>query len=140
MKSARIAKLSSRLSHTILIVDDDPQIRRLCRITLEEDGYVVKEANNGKEALAAIKETSVDLILLDLSMPDMDGFEFVKAIRSGLPEPTIITMSGFMGGALLPAARVLGGTSTLAKPFSPESLLSVVHKLLTDHSPSRPTD
>lgn len=98
----------SRMRQSILIVDDDPQLRRLRRITLEEDGYVVREANNGKEALAAIKETSVDLILLDLSMPDMDGFEFLKAIGSELPEPTVITMSGFMGGALLPAARVLG--------------------------------
>ena len=128
------------MPHAILIVDDDPQIRRLCRMTLEEAGYVVKEANNGKEALAAIKETSVDLILLDLAMPDMDGFEFVKAIRPELPEPTIITMSGFMDGVLLPAAKLLYGTSTLAKPFSPDSLLSVVHTLLTDASPSGPSD
>ena len=72
---------------------------------------------------------SFDLIVLDLCLPDMDGIEFLMAVRAKLSTPRIIVMSGFMGGALLPAAEQLGSVATLAKPFSPEELLTLV-----DHS------
>ena len=66
------------MHHTILVVDDDAQVRTLCRLTLEESGYHVTEATDGKNALAAIEENDFDLIVLDLAMPDMDGFEFLN--------------------------------------------------------------
>jgi CheY-like chemotaxis protein len=116
----------------VLIVDDDPQVRRVCKLTLEESGYSVRDASNGKEALAAVKEIPLDLIVLDLCMPDMDGFEFLRAVRSGLPAPKIIGMSGFMGGAMLPAAKLCGAAATLAKPFEPDQLLSVVGEVLAE--------
>lgn len=118
------------MQQTILIVDDDPQIRRLCRLTLEETGYSVREASDGREALAAIKETPCDLIVLDLCMPEKDGFEFLQAVRSDRSKPKVIAMSGFMSGTILPAAKLYGAIATLAKPFSPDSLLSVVDKTL----------
>jgi CheY-like chemotaxis protein len=121
------------MSRIILVVDDDPQLRRLCRATLEESGYLVEEASNGKEALSAIAETAFDLVALDLSMPDMDGFEFLKVARVRLPKPKIIVMSGFLGGTLLPTAKLFGAFSTLAKPFSPESLLSAVREALAEN-------
>lgn len=123
------------MHRTILIVDDDAQVRRLCKTTLEETSYIVGEASNGKEALAAIAKASFDLIVLDLCMPDMDGFEFLKAVRINLPKLKIIVISGFMGGAMLRAARLLGGTATLAKPFTPDSLVSIVDELLAENVP-----
>jgi DNA-binding NtrC family response regulator len=119
------------MPETVLIIDDDVQVRRLCRITLEESGYLVSEASNGKEALAAIGGTPFDLLVLDLSMPDMDGIEFLMAVRAELRKYKIIVMSGFMGGTMLPAAKHLGGAATLSKPFSPESLLSLVDEVLS---------
>ena len=126
------------MPHAILIVDDDPQVRRLCRKTLEEFGYTVSEARNGKEALAAIDKTSYDLIVLDLSMPDMDGIEFLMAVRSELPKLKIVAISGFLGGTMLRPAQQLGCTATLTKPFSPEALLSVVDQVLAEHD-TRPS-
>ncbi|HMD69758.1 MAG TPA: response regulator [Bryobacteraceae bacterium] len=116
----------------ILVVDDDPQVRTLCRTTLEESGYFVKEAGNGKEALRALEETAFDLVALDLSMPDMDGFEFLKVVRVRLPKPKVVVMSGFMGGTMLPTAKLFGALATLAKPFSPDSLLSAVSEALAE--------
>jgi len=113
-----------------LIVDDDPQIRRLCRTALEETGYCVREAGNGDEALATIREMSFALVVLDLAMPDMDGFEFLKAVHVERPKLKIIVISGFMGGTMLTAARLFGAAATLAKPFSPDSLVSVVAEVL----------
>src|ERR1017187_6424206 len=80
------------MHHTILVVDDDPPIRNLCRLTLEESGYLVSEATNGKNALAAIEETDFDLIVLDLAMPDMDGFEFLKGVRAKSPKPKLLVI------------------------------------------------
>ena len=122
------------MDHTILVVDDEPQVRTLCRtiIELENPGYVVVEASSGKEALAVIKETPFDLIILDLSMPDMDGFDFLKAVRDEVPKLKIICISGFMGGTMLHTARLLGATATLGKPFKPLLLLSLVYEVLSE--------
>lgn len=128
------------MHQTILLVDDDPQIRALCRTTLEETGYFVSEASNGKEALEAIKETVFDLIVLDLCMPDQDGFEFLHAVRAELPKLKIIVISGFMTGTLLPVARLQGAVATLAKPFSPDSLLSAVSDVLGTKDPVGASD
>ena len=131
---------SGHMHHTILVVDDDPQIRKLCRITLEECGYVVGESTNGKKALAAIEETSFDLVMLDLCMPDMDGLEFLKAVRARMPKFRIVGMSGFMGGTLLRAAKLYGADATVAKPFSPDSLLAVVAEVLAGNGAVEASD
>jgi DNA-binding NtrC family response regulator len=118
------------MRQTILLVDDDPQIRALCRVALEETGYLVREARDGEEALTAIKETPCDLIVLDLSMPDVDGFEFLSAVRPKVPKLKVIVVSGFLGGTMLKAAKLLGAAATLAKPFSADSLLLLVNEVL----------
>jgi CheY-like chemotaxis protein len=66
----------------ILVVDDDPALRELVRRLLEREGYAVQEAENGRAALARLREAPPGLIVLDLMMPEMDGFEFVSAVRS----------------------------------------------------------
>jgi len=115
---------------SILIVDDDPKVRRLCAAILEESGYQTGEAANGKEALVLIRTASFQLVILDLSMPDMDGFEFLKIARNEFPDIKIIVMSGFLQGTMLRAAKLFGAAATLAKPFAPESFSSLVCEVL----------
>ena len=124
------------MPHSILIVDDDAQVRKLCRLALEEPGYFVREARNGKEALAAIQGSSFDLIVLDLCMPGMDGFEFLAAVRAETQKLKVIGISGFMSGTMLPAAKLYGAAAVLAKPFTPESLLSAVDEVLKGAGPA----
>jgi len=77
----------ARFAHgaQVLVVDDDPDVRTLLRRMLEAAGYRALEAENGRAALTRIAETTPDLILLDLMMPEMDGFEFLDELRRGGP-------------------------------------------------------
>jgi two-component system chemotaxis response regulator CheY len=128
------------MSLSILVVDDDSQVRKLCRTTLEAAGYLVREATNGNTALEALEDFRFDVIVLDLCMPDMDGLEFLKAVNAGGTKLNIIVISGFMGGAMLKAGRYMGGSATLVKPFPPEALLSAVDELLVGTDPVRAHD
>jgi CheY-like chemotaxis protein len=112
----------------------------MCTTTLEESGYSVREASNGKKALAEIKKAACDLIVLDLSMPDVDGFEFLKAVRVEEPTLKVIAISGFLGGSMLNAAKLFGAAAILAKPFSPDSLLLVVNEVLGAKGSIGPSD
>jgi DNA-binding response OmpR family regulator len=115
---------------SILIVDDDAQIRTLCKHVLAENEYLVMEASNGKEALALFGTAVFNLVVLDLSMPDMDGLELLQAVRLEWPRPRTIVMSGFMHGTMLRVAALSGADATLAKPFSTKALLSVISEVL----------
>jgi DNA-binding NarL/FixJ family response regulator len=92
---------------SVYLVDDVPELRELIRLGMEDDPSfeVVGEAGDGRSALAGIAETKPAAVLLDLSMPDMDGLEAIPEIRKGDPEVAIIVLSGFsadrMGGPAL---------------------------------------
>jgi CheY-like chemotaxis protein len=84
-----------------ILVDDNPDHRTMFRVKLESGGYSVVEANSGRGALAAIEKTRIALMILELSMPDMDGFDELRAVRSKRPELKIIVASGFLHGQML---------------------------------------
>jgi CheY-like chemotaxis protein len=125
---------------TILIIDDDPQIRKLCKRLLDGPGYCVREAESGKAALATLKITDVDLVLLDLTMPDMDGVEVLREVRRDLPQLKIIVITGFMPETMLKVAKLLGVAATLAKPFSSDSLLAIVSEVLQNKAQTTASD
>jgi CheY-like chemotaxis protein len=116
--------------YRILIVDDSATDRGLFRTILERGGYSVFEASSGKEALKAIQSTRLDMMILDLSMPDMDGIEVLRMARSQLPQLKIIVASGFMDGNMLLVAKALGATATLDKVLAADLLLPMVGRLL----------
>ena len=115
---------------SILVVDDNPDHRKMFRSRLESGGYSVVEANSGREALAAIEKTRFALMILDLSMPDMDGFDVLRAVRSTRRELKIIVVSGLMHGKALESAKFLGADATLDKDRTADLLLPTVGNLL----------
>jgi CheY-like chemotaxis protein len=114
----------------ILVVDDDRQVVRYLKKALEENGYTVTATTSGKRALAFIQERMPDLLILDLNMPEPDGFDILKAERSKFPYLRILVISGYLHGALLEAARIFGATATLEKPIKAEALVGKVREVL----------
>ncbi len=114
----------------ILVVDDDPQVARFLKVVLEENGYSVSATTSGKEALALLRERWPDLLILDLNMPEVDGFDLLKLKRAELPYLRILVISGYLTGPLLKAAEYVGATATLQKPISREELIGKVKMML----------
>ena len=102
----------------ILVVDDDPQVLRYCETVLTELGYAVTTTCSGSTAAKLLKERDFDLLILDLSMPDTDGFEILQMVRTQMRELKVLVISGFMQGTLLKAAELVGANATLDKPSS----------------------
>jgi CheY-like chemotaxis protein len=114
----------------ILIVDDDGNDLALFRRVLERAGYAVTGAESGKLAASTIQEQTFDLVILDLNIPDMDGFEILRAIRCQTVRPKVLVVSGFMQGQLLAAAKALGAAAVLDKSLGADMLVSTVGNLL----------
>jgi CheY-like chemotaxis protein len=114
----------------VLVVDDDPQVLKLFSKILTKGGYVVRTETSSQRAITELDAQPVDLVVLDLSMPEPDGFEVLKALRARRPGLRILVTSGFMGGALLDAAQLMGATATLDKTEAPRLLLQTVNDLL----------
>lgn len=114
---------------TILIVDDEPRIRDFVRMNLELEHYHVEEAGNGLQALEKVRNILPDLVILDVSMPEMDGFEALLHIRQVSTVPVIMLT---VRQSELDRIRGLdlGADDYLAKPFSPPELLSRIRALL----------
>jgi two-component system KDP operon response regulator KdpE len=107
----------------VLVVDDEPAIRRLLRTTLQPQGYDVIEAETGGEALAHLAAETTDVVLLDLGLPDMDGLEVVRAIRARSSVPIVIlSVRADERGKV--EALDLGSDDYVVKPFGAAELLA----------------
>ncbi|MFZ5706494.1 MAG: response regulator [Pseudomonadota bacterium] len=107
----------------VLVVDDEPHIRRLLRTTLERTDYDVSEAANAREALDRLGKVQPDLVLLDLGLPDRDGLELVPLIR-GQSTATLLVISARDATDQKVAALDLGADDYVTKPFDTEELLA----------------
>lgn len=114
----------------VLVVDDDRQIVRMMKKALETDGFEVLMVTSGKAALDAVRRRQPDLLVLDLHMPEPDGFDVLKIERSQFPYLRILVISGYLNGALLEAAKLVGAIATIQKPFEPGTLVTKVRELL----------
>lgn len=116
---------------TVLVIDDEPALRKVVRILLEEAGYEVNEAGNGVEGLQVHSQRPAEVVLCDIYMEPMDGFETIGQLLQCSPVPRIIATSGVWSGREhLQKAISLGAVESLPKPFGPEVLLETVDKVL----------
>ena len=121
---------------SILIIDDDEQIRRVLRLVLEKAGYLVLEASNGREGLRRFRETPTALVITDLLMPDQDGLEVTRALHREAPHVKIIVLTGGSEELnYLDAAKFLGAHRTMKKPVTAAEVLQAVQQELQGGSP-----
>lgn len=120
--------------NSILVIDDDVDVRQCVREILEHTGYSVLEAENGSVGLGLFRRNNVDLVIVDLFMPEKEGIETIIELRKEFPDLKIIAISGGIPGYgpdnFLNIAQKLGANSSLDKPFNMEQLLAAVKKLL----------
>jgi excisionase family DNA binding protein len=116
---------------SILIVDDDPGLRGFVRASLELEGYTVREAGSADEGLAALEEESPDLILLDVMMPKVDGWEMLRRVqeRHGIGSIPVLMFSGKVEEAEADLAS-RGASGFIGKPFDPQQLIESAKHML----------
>jgi DNA-binding response OmpR family regulator len=120
-------------SQRILIVDDDPSVRRTLNLMLSKQGFEVIQASDGVEAVRLWRDRGGDLVITDLHMPRKDGFETIVELLSYSPKVRIIAMSG--GGQtkrldLLGNMALLSSVLTIEKPFTVAEMMATVHRAL----------
>ena len=123
----------------ILVVDDDPLVCSAIRVWLEQRGFTVVVADGGETGLSALDSATFDLMIVDIFMPHMHGFESVRVFHQRAPSVPLIAISGYVFAEqrmpapdFLSMALELGATRCLRKPFTPKTLLSVIDTCLLE--------
>jgi len=114
--------------HRILIVDDDDTIRKTLKAILEDEGYLVDLAATGGEAIQKTEETTYDIALLDIRLPDIEGVELLKLIKDNVPKTRKIMLTGYPSMQNAIAALNKGADAYLVKPVDVEKLLRTIRE------------
>ncbi|MGB7606536.1 MAG: response regulator [Lutisporaceae bacterium] len=119
------------MANGILIVDDAAFMRMMIKDTLSKNGFVIcGEAENGLKAVEKFKEINPDLVIMDITMPEMDGIQAVKEIKKINPASKIIMCSAMGQQAMVIEAIQAGAKDFIVKPFQPDRILEAVKKAL----------
>lgn len=128
------------IAKSILVVDDENGIRSFLKLLLEEEGYNVYDASHGKQALDIFDSQQIDLLVTDIRMPQMDGFELAKTIKNIEPKLAVILISG--GGQHVYAGKEYDifefaadfefADALLKKPFGPDKLHELVRQFIAN--------
>ena len=123
------------MAHSLLLVEDEPRIRRVLRLALEDEGYLVSEAANGLDALAALRREPPDIVLLDLMLPDRDGFTVCREIRRTSDVP-VIMVTARTGSQDVVAGLEAGADDYVTKPLVAKELSARIRALLRRVEPN----
>lgn len=117
----------------ILVVDDSPTIRKFITIALKVKGFEILSASDGMEALELLPNESIDLVITDLNMPNIDGFNLIERIRTNdnFQDTPIIVMSNLSDAEDIQRAMNLGANSYIVKPFDQNNITKEVAKYLS---------
>ena len=125
-----------RTGPLVLVVDDDPGVRQVVRANLEAEGYAVREAGSAAEGLTSLEEEAPDLLLLDVMMPEVDGFAVCRRIKEDprLKDIPVIFLTAKGGGDALAEGFESGAVMYINKPFTANKLLTIVNTMLESGS------
>jgi len=118
----------------MLVVEDDPSTRELLREFLLEEGWTVKLAQDGKEAILKVRKESFDLVLTDLKMPRMNGIQLLKELQKIIPDTKVVIITATADSEIAAKAMKLGAYDYITKPFYLDSVLQKVKKALQKKS------
>jgi two-component system chemotaxis response regulator CheY len=120
------------LTRTILVVDDSRTIRQQTRVLLEGHGFRVTEAGNGIEGLEEARKELVDLIIVDVNMPAMNGLDMIAHVRElpGYAKIPIFVLTTEASGEIVRRGKAVGATAWVVKPFKPEVLIPAIRSVL----------
>ena len=123
------------MSIEVLVADDDPLMHELLQYKLESAGYAVRCVSDGQAALDEIERQRPDILLLDVMMPVVDGFEVLRRLAAddGLRDMMVVMISALKGDEDVVNALNLGAADYLAKPFNPDELIARLHR----HAPGQ---
>jgi two-component system chemotaxis response regulator CheY len=130
---AKAFKEHPKMAASILAVDDSASMRQMVSFTLKGAGYDVVEASDGVEALSIAKTRSVNLVITDVNMPNMDGISLIRELRS-LPSykfTPLLMLTTESSADKKQQGKAAGATGWIVKPFNPEQLLNTVKKVLS---------
>ncbi len=115
----------------ILVVDDEEALRIVLSAELEGEGYQVTNAGDGQEAINILATNEFDLILLDIKMPNVDGFEVLKYVKERSPKTKVVMLTGFADLKNAIESKKLGAEDFVSKPYDLVDLLTTVERVLT---------
>jgi len=130
-----LLSLSMGFKYRILVVDDEPLIRQTSAMVLASNGYEVRTAGDGFEALIELREALPDLIISDLSMPNMSGFELLSVVRRRFPEIPVIAITGKFDGTM--PVGLIADSYFSKSHYAPEELFESIARLI-ENGPIRP--
>jgi excisionase family DNA binding protein len=122
----------ARRGPVVLIVDDDDRLREYVRVNLEMEGYTVREAGSAEEGMRVLDDSRPDLILLDVMMPEVDGWEMLQRVhdRHGVGAVPVVMFSGKVDERAAGEAAERGAQGFIGKPFDPRELIAQTKQLL----------
>src|SRR6266540_1737461 len=118
------------MPHKILIIDDDTSLRRVLEYNLQEEGYDVFTAQDGEQGLVRFDEQHPDLVITDLKMPGISGFEVLAAVKERSPQTPVMVITAFGAVETAVGAMKLGAYDYITKPFNRDELRLTVRKAL----------
>ncbi|MEW6264975.1 MAG: response regulator [Thermodesulfobacteriota bacterium] len=120
------------MTRVIMTVDDSASVRQMVSFTLKQSGYGVIEAVDGQDALARLAKQTVNMVITDLNMPNLDGLELIRRLRANAATKfvPIVMLTTESQDSKKQEGKAAGATGWIVKPFKPEQLLAVVRKVL----------
>ncbi|MGE5313965.1 MAG: response regulator [Acidobacteriota bacterium] len=116
---------------TVLVVDDEDALRSVLSTELLSEGYTVDTAADGDDAIAVLQQKSFDLVLLDIKMPRVDGFEVLRFIKQRYPSTKVIMLTGFADLKNAIESKKLGAEDFVSKPYDLVDLLTTIERVLS---------